>query len=305
MLRFFERGGQRLRSDAYLSPDAEGCELTITWPDGRETREFFSDVAELTRREQQLVTQWRADGWQEIRERRSVSANPTPASSRILLVEDNQRQRIALAELLAGEGYTVIEANDFTQAKALLNTQTFDLLITDLRLGQFNGLQLVLQIRSDNPDAGAIVITGFDDKVLENDARRYGAAYLVKPIRGAVLVDTVVAELTKHRPRRRWPRCRVPDNYVAKIAETVAQVIDVSYGGFSFALERQSAFELPPRFSVTFPAGPSVSAEAVWRDDRNPRGTIRYGAAVVDAEVGESERWRAFVDLMATPPAAC
>ena len=67
----------------------------------------------------------------------------------------------------------------FEEASRILRTNPPDLLIADVRLGPFNGLQLVISSPQPIP---AIIITGFADPVLEADARRRGADYVLKPV---------------------------------------------------------------------------------------------------------------------------
>ena len=61
-------------------------------------------------------------------------------------------------------------------------------MITDVRLGAFNGLQLAILARAVRPDTRVVVFSGFDDPVLKEEARRIGAAYLVKPVSGQDLL---------------------------------------------------------------------------------------------------------------------
>ena len=73
--------------------------------------------------------------------------------------------------------------------EATTRTDPPDLLIADSRLGSFNGLQLVLR---GQPSVPAIVVTGYDDAVLADNARTLGAAYFVKPIDPTVLLPAIV-----------------------------------------------------------------------------------------------------------------
>jgi DNA-binding response OmpR family regulator len=98
---------------------------------------------------------------------------------RILIVEDDPATRSGLAALLERRGYQTLTASSFDEAMHHLQTTGADLLITDVRLGAFNGLQLVVMHLPATP---AIVVTAFDDPVLEAEAHRAGAGYLVKPI---------------------------------------------------------------------------------------------------------------------------
>ena len=49
------------------------------------------------------------------------------------------------------------------------------MLIADVRLGQFNGLQLLLRARADRPDVTAVITCSFPDKVLEGGVVEYAA----------------------------------------------------------------------------------------------------------------------------------
>jgi YesN/AraC family two-component response regulator len=76
----------------------------------------------------------------------------------------------------------------FQDAKDHISASCPDIVITDVRLGAFNGLQLALLARAVRPDARVVVFSGFDDPVLKEEARRIGAAYLLKPLTGQALV---------------------------------------------------------------------------------------------------------------------
>ena len=98
---------------------------------------------------------------------------------RLLIVDDDQAARLGLSQLLQAAGFTCADAETYQDAHTALHTNPPDLLITDIRLGGYNGLQLVL----GRPEGvSAIVITGHPDAVLESEALRSGAKYMQKPI---------------------------------------------------------------------------------------------------------------------------
>ena len=100
----------------------------------------------------------------------------------------------------------------FEEAKAYLSTVKPDVLISDVRLGAFNGLQLVVYAKLEHPDMIAIVLTGFDDPVLRTEAAHAGALYLVKPIESQRLLDLVdgkpdtTSETARNPGRPAWTR---------------------------------------------------------------------------------------------------
>ena len=79
---------------------------------------------------------------------------------------------------------------DKDRAKKLLD-EKFDILITDVRLGQFNGLQLAIIARDRDPGIGIIVFSGYDDPVLQAEAAQLGARYLVKPVGFDQLLEVI------------------------------------------------------------------------------------------------------------------
>lgn len=110
----------------------------------------------------------------------------------VLVVDDDPSTVKGVAVLLAQAGYRVLTATTFEAAKFALQTGYPDLLLTDIRLGEYNGLQLIALARDPMP---AVVMTGHDDAALEHDARRLGAEYLVKPIPPDVLLGAIRRQL--------------------------------------------------------------------------------------------------------------
>lgn len=107
----------------------------------------------------------------------------------ILIVDDDPEVVETLRKVLRATGYRTIGVTDFEEARRVLQADPHpDVLITDVRLGQFNGLQLVLQ---RPPATAAIVMSGFVDPTLQAEAHKHGGRYLVKPIRNEVLVAAV------------------------------------------------------------------------------------------------------------------
>jgi DNA-binding NtrC family response regulator len=111
--------------------------------------------------------------------------NPAPPAStklRLLIVDDDVSLLDAMQRALRDSMRTVVACDSFEKARQMLKDQSFDALITDVRLGAFNGLQLAVMARDMYPDMRLIVFSGFDDPVLRADAEQIGAAYLVKPV---------------------------------------------------------------------------------------------------------------------------
>jgi DNA-binding response OmpR family regulator len=119
--------------------------------------------------------------------------------AKILIVEDDDATRTGYSELLGIAGHEVIMASTYQEGRDAVAADDPDLVIADLRLGGFNGLQLVVTSPEPRP---TIMVTGFHDALLEAEARRAGAAYLVKPVLPATLLALVEQILAKAAPRR-------------------------------------------------------------------------------------------------------
>jgi DNA-binding NtrC family response regulator len=117
---------------------------------------------------------------------------------RILIVDDEPDVIGVLSEALRAVGYDTAGAGTFEEGKRLLSASPPpDVLITDVRLGHFNGLQLVV-IRPES--TAAVVVSGYWDRTLDEEARRNGALFLLKPVSDQQIVEAVKAVLDRTPP---------------------------------------------------------------------------------------------------------
>ena len=115
----------------------------------------------------------------------------TAPRQKILIVDDDSSLLEALERSFLEAGGRRAYGS-FEEARRVLQTTRFDALITDVRLGEFNGLQLAVIGRDTYPDIRLIVFSGFDDPVLRTEAEHVGATYIVKPVTGARLLEFFV-----------------------------------------------------------------------------------------------------------------
>ena len=107
---------------------------------------------------------------------------------RLLIVDDDLGVLEAMQKSLRDSVQSVVACETFERARQMLKDQPFDALITDVRLGAFNGLQLAVMAHDMYPEMRLVVFSGFDDPVLRADAEQIGATYLVKPVGGRDLL---------------------------------------------------------------------------------------------------------------------
>jgi DNA-binding NtrC family response regulator len=124
----------------------------------------------------------------------------------ILLAEDDVPQRKILAGFLKKKGYLVLEAGSAEEARAASGQNQVDLLLTDLRLGGPDGIELLTSIRQNLPDVQAVVLTAYgtvDDAVRAMRAGAYD--FLSKPVELArleVLVEKALEKVSLSRENR-------------------------------------------------------------------------------------------------------
>jgi FixJ family two-component response regulator len=115
---------------------------------------------------------------------------------RVLVIEDDDSLREALARLLGAAGY---DSATYSSAEALLangGVTGTGCLVCDLRLPAMSGLDLLAELRSHPAPPPMILITAHDAPGLREEALRKGAAaYLAKPFPGTVLLDAVKTAL--------------------------------------------------------------------------------------------------------------
>jgi DNA-binding response OmpR family regulator len=220
---------------------------------------------------------------------------------KVLIVDDNEAARTGLAKILERADFTVFSAATFAEGRSALTKEQPDLLIADVRLGEYNGLQLLAGAARPMP---AIIVTGYPDPVLEADARRMGAEYLVKPISPTALVELVRQKLTTpqeqiFRPARKWERKQISGSLPARVGDEPARILDISYGGLRLELGRKPERPVPTSFTLDFPAsGVSVPVDVVWTTRVGEEHWV-CGASVVQAEDAAARAWQGLVDAVA------
>ncbi len=101
----------------------------------------------------------------------------------VLVVEDEKSIRITIREFLVEDGHEVQIAEDAIEAKTLLKTEDFDLVVTDIIMPRISGMELLKTIREISPHVQVILITGEPTVETASEAVRAGAFdYIAKPV---------------------------------------------------------------------------------------------------------------------------
>jgi len=105
--------------------------------------------------------------------------------TKILIVDDDKTFRLSLSEGLSEleEGYRIIAAENGKRAVSVLNSTKIDLVITDLKMPEMDGFELIAYIRKHHPNLPTIVISAFGTPEIEKGVKQMGALeFAEKPI---------------------------------------------------------------------------------------------------------------------------
>lgn len=127
--------------------------------------------------------------------------NGTAPQPRILVVDPQGSRRDSVVSMLQSHGYAVAAVGEFADARRALAQEPLDLLITELRLGPYNGLHLVLSGRGNHPEMPAIVTGQPGDDALAAESSRCGASYLAGPPSEQELIRSVREALDGSPPQ--------------------------------------------------------------------------------------------------------
>ena len=219
-------------------------------------------------------------------------------SALIILVNADPRALRHTEALLSEQGYLVAALPSFAEARWLLDSVMPDLLIADLHLECYNGLQLAIRGHQDHPDLPVIITFTHDDPIAEAEATRYGASFIVAPLENSEFLPLVRAAIERRRslPRstRRWSRRPMARVVEVNAARARAQIVDLSYGGVRLAFSE--ARQVPETFLIALPTGGvSVVAHRVWTARSEADDQFCCGAELADTSTSE---WRLFVDSL-------
>jgi len=102
---------------------------------------------------------------------------------KILLIDDEEGVRRTLKKIMEKEGYYVDTVENSENALRLLNTNSYDTVITDIKLPGMNGIELLKRIRQMDSDLPVVVITGYPNVDSAAEAvRQMAYDYVAKPV---------------------------------------------------------------------------------------------------------------------------
>src|SRR5690349_18241237 len=124
-------------------------------------------------------------------------------SKHILIVDDDATVRTALQDALSTAGFVVDVAESAIVALTMVGTRKPAIVVSDVRMPDLGGLELLRELRVRAPDVDVVLMTAFDDMPTVVEAMKRGAAeFLVKPLDLDDLQKTLERVLADRELRR-------------------------------------------------------------------------------------------------------
>jgi two-component system response regulator AtoC len=158
--------------------------------------------------------------------------------TRVLVVDDDRRMRRTLQIVIEGMGFESVAASDVAEAREYLGAGRFDLVLSDLKMPETSGIDLLAEIRTEQPKLPFILITAYGTIQTAIEAMRHGASdYVLKPFdnESLKLVIRKALELERVRSENVFLKEQVGESWVPEdiflalpsmhdVAEMIARV---------------------------------------------------------------------------------
>src|SRR5690554_1737469 len=125
------------------------------------------------------------------------------ATNNILVIDDDVSFCMLLNTFLTRKGFAVSTAYSIEEAKQLFDQTKFQLILTDVRLPDGDGVEILKYVKEENPTIQVILMTGYTDIKTAVNAMKLGAFdYVAKPINSDQILDTIQQALSKSTDKR-------------------------------------------------------------------------------------------------------
>lgn len=157
----------------------------------------------------------------------------TASRPKILVVDDDDELRDTLLDWLTMAGYEVSTAADGHEALEWASWETFDAVVTDLKMPNLDGLGLLSRLKAMDPEVQVIFLSGEATKADAIEALREGRSFdfLEKPLPDLEVLTATIARAIARRPER--PRPEAPPAGHPVVAQALAYIREHLHEGVS------------------------------------------------------------------------
>ncbi|MGD1075640.1 MAG: response regulator [Thermodesulfovibrionales bacterium] len=121
---------------------------------------------------------------------------------RILVIDDEEIVRISCQKCLTPEGYEVDVASNGIEGMQMVQTTKYDLVLTDLKMPEMDGMEVIMKAKESQPGTRVIMMTGYSTVEHAVKAMRLGAYnFIEKPFTPDTLITAVKEALETKREK--------------------------------------------------------------------------------------------------------
>lgn len=213
----------------------------------------------------------------------------------ILIIEDDAAFCQMLQRFLTKRGYNVQASYNAPEAKSKFKKMDFDLVLTDLRLPDYDGIQLLSDIKAVNPQTQVILMTGYAQVASAVDAMKRGAFdYISKPFTPDDIVLLIEKALDSPVKHKKPDAKKVPAASPPKMESHTANKKVTGVSEASKQLDKYVNLVAPTDMSVLITGesgtGKEVTAKAIHdRSHRKGYNFIAVDCGAIPKELATSE----------------
>ncbi len=212
-------------------------------------------------------------------------------TARILVVDDEDELRASLGKVLERAGYVVEACDTVARALEALADRSFNLLVTDFRLPDGDGLDLMRQARALAPDLEVVLVTAYGNIPLAVDAIKQGAYdFLTKPFKRADLERVVARALERQTlaAENRRLRVELADRGLQPALRMIGQSPAIRH--ILQMAEQVAASSATVLITGESGTGKELVAEAIHRlSARRPQALVKVNCAALPETLLEAE----------------
>lgn len=206
--------------------------------------------------------------------------------AKILVIDDERSIRNIIGELLEMEGHTVKTAENGLQGYEMIGAEPFDLVISDIKMPEMDGMELLDKLIETHPDTTVVMISGHGSIDTAVDCIKKGAFdYIEKPIDMNRILVTVKNALERGSLVKETKTLRRKVHKVAEIVGASAAVARVK-------MLIDKVAQTDARVLITGSNGTGKELVARWlheKSDRNQMPFVEVNCAAIPSELIESE----------------